>query len=74
MPITDADIAHTAAGTPGGDWLRRYWFAVGTTKELYDIPQALRVLSEDLVLFRDGSGTLGLIGRYCPHRQAYPNP
>lgn len=70
MQITDADIAHTAAGTPGGDWLRRHWMAVGTTKELYDIPQAVRVLSEDLVLFRNGTGTVGLIGRYCPHRGA----
>lgn len=68
MPITNADIAHTTAGTPGGDWLRRYWLAVGTTKELYDIPQAVRVLGEDLVLFRDLTGQVGLLGRSCAHR------
>ena len=33
-------------------------------------PTPVRILGEDLVLFRDGSGRLGLIGRHCPHRGA----
>ncbi|MDA0653399.1 MAG: Rieske 2Fe-2S domain-containing protein [Proteobacteria bacterium] len=70
MQITNADIAHVGPGTPGGDWLRRYWHAVGTTKELFDIPQAVRVLGEDLVLFRDLTGKLGLLGQACAHRGA----
>jgi phenylpropionate dioxygenase-like ring-hydroxylating dioxygenase large terminal subunit len=68
MAITNSDIPHVGAGTGGGDWLRRYWLAVGTTRELYDIPQAVRVLGEDLVLFRDLKGALGLLGRSCAHR------
>ncbi len=70
MQISNSHIPHVGPGTPGGDWLRRYWHAVGTTKELYDIPQAVRVLDEDLVLFRDLKGALGLLGRACAHRGA----
>ena len=33
-------------------------------------PTPVRILGEDLVLFRDGAGRPGLIGRYCPHRNA----
>ncbi len=40
-------------GTPCGEWFRRYWLVVGTAHELYDIPHAVKVLGEDLVLFRD---------------------
>ena len=31
-------------------------------------PTAIRILGEDLVLFRDGEGNPGLLGKYCPHR------
>ena len=68
MKITNADIPLVGSGTAGGDWLRRYWLAVGTTKELFDIPQAVRVLGEDLVLFRDLNGQIGLVGQHCSHR------
>jgi phthalate 4,5-dioxygenase oxygenase subunit len=30
----------------------------------------VRLMGEDLVLFRDNAGALGLIGRRCPHRGA----
>ena len=33
-------------------------------------PTAIRILGEDLVLYRDGSGLLGLLGIRCPHRGA----
>jgi phenylpropionate dioxygenase-like ring-hydroxylating dioxygenase large terminal subunit len=63
-----ADIPHVGPDTPAGQWFRRYWLVVGTARELYDIPQAVRVLGEDLILFRDPEGKLGLIGQSCPHR------
>lgn len=66
--ITNTDIPRVGRGTPGGDWLRRYWMPVGASGDLYDIPQAVKVLGEELVLFRDGEGRTGLIGRYCAHR------
>lgn len=68
--MTVGDIPRIGPGTPAGEWFRRYWVAVGTTKELYDIPQAVKVLGEDLVLFRDESGKIGLLGEHCPHRGA----
>ncbi|HEX2928810.1 MAG TPA: aromatic ring-hydroxylating dioxygenase subunit alpha [Candidatus Binatia bacterium] len=66
--VSLADIPHVGRGTPAGEWFRRYWLVVGTTRELHDIPQAVKVLGEDLVLFRDQAGQIGLIGKHCPHR------
>ena len=68
--VTLADIPHVGPGTPCGEWFRRYWVVVGTAQELYDIPQAVKVLGEKLVLFRDPSGKVGLLGEHCPHRGA----
>lgn len=68
--ITLADIPRVGRGTPAGTWFRRYWMVVGTTRDLYDIPQAVRVLGEELVLFRDPAGEVGLLGAHCPHRGA----
>jgi 5,5'-dehydrodivanillate O-demethylase len=65
-----ADIPHVARGKPAGEWFRRYWLVVGTTLELYEIPQAVKLLGEQLVLFRDPDGRIGLIGARCPHRGA----
>jgi phenylpropionate dioxygenase-like ring-hydroxylating dioxygenase large terminal subunit len=63
-----SDLCHVGCGTPAGEWFRRYWLVVGTARELRDIPQAVRVLGEDLVLFRDPDGRIGLLGLHCPHR------
>jgi phenylpropionate dioxygenase-like ring-hydroxylating dioxygenase large terminal subunit len=68
--VTVGDIPRVGPGTPGGEWFRRYWIVVGTVQELYDIPQAVKVLGENLVLFRDPSGKVGLLGEHCPHRGA----
>ena len=65
-----ADLCRVGRETPAGQWLRRYWLAVGTTRELYDIPRAVKVLGEDLVLFRDLSGRPGLLHAHCAHRGA----
>ena len=66
--VTLADIPHVGRGTPAGEWFRRYWLVVGVARDLYDIPQAVKVLGEELVLFRDANGQLGLLGEHCPHR------
>jgi phenylpropionate dioxygenase-like ring-hydroxylating dioxygenase large terminal subunit len=66
--ISVADIPHVGPGTPAGEWFRRYWLVVGTVQELYDIPQAVKILGEELVLFRDPNGQIGLLGEHCPHR------
>lgn len=66
--VSLSDLCRVGRGTAAGEWFRRYWLVVGTTRELHDIPQAVKVLGEDLVLFRDPEGKLGLLGLYCPHR------
>jgi phthalate 4,5-dioxygenase len=66
--IALGDLCRVSPGTPAGDWFRRYWITVGTTRDLYDIPQAVKVLGEELVLFRDERGQFGLLGLHCPHR------
>ena len=66
--ITLADLARVGSDTPAGEWFRRYWLAVASAADLKDIPLALKVLGEELVLFRDGRGHPGLIGLHCPHR------
>ncbi len=68
--VTDADLARVGPGTPGGEWLRRYWLAVWRSEDLKDIPQGLKILGEELVLFRDDRNRIGLIGLHCPHRGA----
>lgn len=59
----------TGPDTPGGDLLRRYWQPVALAAELTaDAPLAVRILSEDLVLYRGERGKPCLVGRRCPHR------
>jgi phthalate 4,5-dioxygenase oxygenase subunit len=63
-------ITQTGPGTPGGRLLRSYWQPIATSEEMAPgaAPLPVRVMSEDLVLFRDPAGELGLIGLFCPHR------
>jgi len=59
-------------GTPGGELLRRYWFPVAAIHELTDEHPThfVRLLGEDLVLFKDKSGNVGLLADHCSHRGA----
>ena len=63
-------ITRTGAGTPAGSLLRRYWQPAALVDELSgNRPiKPVRLLGEDLVIFRDERGRYGLIGRRCPHR------
>ena len=63
-------LTQVGPGTPGGALLRYYWYPVAATVELDENPvKKVRLLSEDLVLYRDRSGNLGLIDEQCPHRR-----
>jgi len=66
----DEELTRVGPGTPCGDYLRRFWHPVAMAADVKDLPVALTILGEDLVLFRDRSGRYGLVHRRCPHRQA----
>jgi 5,5'-dehydrodivanillate O-demethylase oxygenase subunit len=62
-------LTRVGPGTPGGELMRRYWHPIYTEVQLRDKPvRKVRILGEDLVLYRDRSGTLGLVQERCPHR------
>ena len=64
-------MTRVAPGTRMGALLRRYWHPVAASGELVHKPtKRVRILGEDLVLFRDRLGKLGLIDESCPHRRA----
>jgi 5,5'-dehydrodivanillate O-demethylase oxygenase subunit len=68
---TNRLLTEIGAGTRMGDYLRRYWHPIAAEHELQQPgTRACRVLGEDLVLYRDLSGNLGLLDRHCPHRRA----
>jgi len=64
-------LTQTDPGTPMGELFRRFWLPAMLSTELPEPdcpPVKLRVLSEDLVAFRDSDGRVGALDRYCPHR------
>ena len=63
-------LAEVGAGSTIGNLLRRYWMPIAGVAELDEKPiRPVRVLGEDLVLYRDRAGTYGLLHRWCPHRR-----
>ena len=68
IPAEDAELTHVGPETPCGEYLRRFWQPVAMSSELGDLPVVVRILGEDLVLFRDKSGRIGLLDRHCCHR------
>ncbi len=72
-------LTRIGPGTPCGAVLRQYWHPVALLEEfdpalhpeMAERPlKTVRVLGEDLVLFKDAGGAWGLLGRACPHRGA----
>jgi nitrite reductase/ring-hydroxylating ferredoxin subunit len=67
----DEEIARTGPATPGGEYMRRFWHPIYITDELGELPEAIKILGEELVVFRYGGGDkIGLVHKYCPHRRA----
>ena len=63
-------LTQTNRGRPAGELLRRYWQPVALAEELPPgaAPLSVKILGEDLVLFRDDQGRVGLLGIHCSHR------
>jgi 5,5'-dehydrodivanillate O-demethylase len=64
-------LTRVGPGTPCGDLMRRYWQPIAAVSELEGKwNKRVRLLGEDLVLYRDKQGRMGLITEQCPHRRA----
>lgn len=81
MTVTDRDLqarrerakrlTSVLPGTPMGAYMRCFWHPIAATIELDTWPlKKVRLLGEDLALFRTDDGTLGLVGDRCAHRGA----
>ena len=69
-PAPDAELTQTGPGTPLGEFMRRFWQPVCLSSQLTDVPHAIRIMSENLVAFRDRQGRVGVLQRHCCHRGA----
>jgi 5,5'-dehydrodivanillate O-demethylase len=64
-------LTRVGPGTPCGELMRRYWHPIYPEILLRENPvRKVRILCEDLTLFRDRTGKLGLVQERCPHRGA----
>jgi len=64
-------LTRTGPDTPMGELMRRYWQPIAAVGQLDEHPtRPVRVMGEDLVLYRDAHGRYGLLDRHCAHRRA----
>jgi len=70
VPAEDAELTHVTAGTPMGEVLRRYWQPVCLSQDIDELPKLVKILGEELVVFRDRSGRVGVLDAHCVHRGA----
>jgi len=68
VPSEDVSLTHVEPGSPMGELMRRYWQPVCLSEELSALPMRVRILCEDLVLFRTKSGKVGCLDLHCSHR------
>ena len=64
----DADLTEVGPGTPMGELMRRYWHPIALQERATDLPEEVRILGEDLILFRTVDGRPGLVYPRCVHR------
>ena len=70
-PEKNQQLTQVGPGTPMGEVLRRHWHPIAGVDELErQAIKAVRLMGEDLVLFKDLSGQYGLTDRHCAHRRA----
>jgi nitrite reductase/ring-hydroxylating ferredoxin subunit len=66
-------LTRVGPGTPMGELMRRYWVPAAFSHQIEkpdSPPVRVRLLCENLVLFRDSEGRVGLVDERCPHRLA----
>jgi phthalate 4,5-dioxygenase oxygenase subunit len=74
LSLEDNDLlTQVGSGTPMGDLMRQYWMPVYLTTDIGDNdskPHRIRLLGENLIIFRDTAGRVGMLTEVCPHRGA----
>jgi phthalate 4,5-dioxygenase oxygenase subunit len=74
MTAEENDLLCRVEGdAPMGQLMRRHWIPACMSEEVAEsdgTPIRVRLLGEDLVVFRDSDGKLGVLDEYCPHRRA----
>ncbi len=66
-------LCRVEGDAPMGQLMRRHWIPACLSEEVAEPdgpPVKIRLLGEDLVVFRDSDGRLGVLDEYCPHRRA----
>src|SRR5258708_27799996 len=72
-PATRTELTEVGRSTPMGELLRRYWHPIGLVADATDVPRKVRVLGEDLILFRDRHAhARPLPSRSCPRPTPLP--
>ena len=67
----DQELLEVGPATPTGEYFRRFWHPVAMSTQMdAGKPVAIRILCEDLVIFRDLSGRVGVLHKHCAHRRA----
>ena len=73
--LTEAEnelLTRVGPGTPMGELMRRYWQPIAAAVQLDEEPvRKIRLLGEDLTLYRSKDGSYGLVGDKCPHRRVW---
>jgi phthalate 4,5-dioxygenase oxygenase subunit len=66
-------LTRVGRGTPMGELMRHYWIPAAYAHQIAKPdgpPIRVRLMGENLVLFRDTGNRIGLIDERCPHRTA----
>ena len=66
-------LCRVEGDAPMGKVMRRHWLPVCMSEEVAEpdgTPRRARLLGEDMVVFRDTQGRVGVLDERCPHRRA----
>ena len=66
-------LCRVEGAAPMGGIMRSHWLPVCLSEEVAEkdgAPVKARLVGEDLVVFRDSNGKLGVLDEHCPHRGA----
>ena len=67
-PHSNTLLTEVGPGAQLGELMRRYWQPVALSREVTDLPRKVKILGEELVVFRDRRGRAGLLYPRCMHR------